>query len=422
MKIFTLLTLLISTQAFAAPMHIGSADACGIKELDQERGKTACICEVMAKENWNKREYPFYKLGCSKWLAGQRCDIKKIVDQGTHIDPFLSSIEDLSVIKVGYVGHWASADQTIGYLDERLVPLATVHKAKVHFDNTACSGASDPISVRNYLNELPESLRSKISVKANQIVSVGEWDGILSPFMKANVEITMCEKGLEVPACKSFRNKGCSISLNHKDEIGCIDNRTGGQFRVLKCIRKNRNQDKDIKRLELGNWRELDMRNLGADIIGISLEDVMPTQFLKVRAEFDVTGPKLKELGWEGEELVTFKETQKIFAPFKVAANPMTEESQEYLRQVVGPSYQVDEDLPTRVIIEENMSGEIPQGSNQIYALVPKNPNHKIRISTNLEKLDYFQEAANPIINFYLMHRDPIEGKLSSTIKKYLGL
>jgi hypothetical protein len=238
-------------------LKIGTGDVCGIDKLSQQSNSRVCVCEVQAKEHSRAAEYPFYKVGCQKWLAQQKCGVRKVVDQGDDISHLFDG--ETQTLILGYVGHWSSSRATINYVKNRIEPIVKDHGISVFYDNTACSGASDPIEMVNYLSELDEETGSKIILKANENVSVGEWDTILKPFVKSNAPVTTCKDAIQVQSCRRFENKSCSLFLNHRDTMGCLD--TGGVFKVLRCEKKRDNQR--IKRLSTGRWRELDM-NPGA--------------------------------------------------------------------------------------------------------------------------------------------------------------
>lgn len=415
MKSLLSLTLILSIQsAFGAAMHIGSGDICGVKNLSKSKGTTACVCEVMKKEEWNKNEYAFYKMGCGKWLNSQKCDKKITVDIKDNVDGFLSSISDLSNIKIGYVGHWDSAASTINYLKERVVPIVSQYEVPVFYDNTACMGASDPLSIRNFINSQPEHLQNKIIVKANQNISVGEWDSILKPFMTSNTEITMCSKGLQIPTCGDFNKRNCSVSMNEGDTTGCIDNKSN--FRVFKCtdVKANRSG-----RFELGKWVEVDMSPKGSEIIETSLSELNPKDFATVWADTHITDPEsLEEMGLNKENSA-ITDSRVMMIDYKTYHSQDTLAGQKDLIDAFGPFSWVPlqrdlmaEKAEARLLNPERSLLSIED--SKIYILKQFNKNLKNRMSRDRSKIEFFQQAKNPIMNYYHMYEDELETQINS--------
>ncbi len=400
------LSTLISIQsALATPMHIGSGDVCRVKALNKIKGNSACVCEVMKKEEWNKNEYAFYKIGCGKWLNSQSCDQKIIVDTKDNIEGFLSSIPNLSHVKVGYVGHWASAEGTVEYLKDRIIPIANNYDVPVFYDNTACQGASNPLLIRNFINSQPEHLQNKIIVKANQNISVGEWDSILKPILTSNTEITMCSKGLEIPNCSDFNRRNCSISINGGDTSGCIDK--NNQFKVYKCtdVKENRSG-----RFELGKWREVDMRSRGSQIIETTISDINPTDFAYVTGTKTITNKELlEEYGYENDSL-EITDSKLLMIDYQTYHNQEAMAVQEKLREMFGRfSYISDRPEHLSVSLYKAQKSPLTLEDAPVYILIDQNSNIPMRVSRDRSKLEFFQKSKNPIMNYYHMYADELE-------------
>lgn len=392
MKPFLTLAFALSSLSILAQMHIGTGKVCGTENLKDLPGKTVCLCEVQRKSQSRAAEYPFYKVGCGKWLGAQKCDVRKTIEEHENVDDILNSVGKISHVKIGYVGHWPSSSATQRYVKNRIVPIVEKYDAPVYYDNTACSGANDPILVRDFLMELPENIGSKISVKANENISVGEWDTVLKPLFRSNAEITMCTKGLEVPHCKSFENKGCSIELNYRDTVGCLDK--GGKFKVLKCERKREGR---VTRLERGKWRNKDISDQGGTV------ELDKYSMSRVGAFYDVEFLVKKTNG--GEEKIG---PMPIYINhYKYANLDRSDVREDILREAMWYT-EVDEIVSDFKVLKINEEDSFSEPFEVIYSYVPNNKNLNKRRGPQ-ELMEHFRDNFNPIVNYYKMHRSEVE-------------
>jgi hypothetical protein len=406
-KSFIILTIIFMNTSTFGSFRVGSSDICETKKLDDHAGKTACVCEVMKKGEWNEKEYPFYKKGCNKWLRRQKCDYKIVVDLEGNIDPFLSSVNNLASIKLGYVGHWGSALGTVNYTKSRVKPLVEKFNVPVLYDNTACSGASNPLLVRNYILSLEDEMQDKIIVKSNENTSVGEWSSILRPFIRSNAEITMCKQGLQIPSCKEFKNKACSIYLNEGDTIGCQNK--SGKFNVYKCFDKERRTG---KKLETGNWKLLDYSDLGSSMEKRRLSEIK--RAVKIVVKGTSRQVSTEEYTLSSGEIVT-EEYPDLYETDKYLSMPIgwfsiddPKEKRDSFNNVFGGFTNIWTDEKDIFPQEFSMVGEFSKSAYEVlkedrdvFIIKYNNPNLKSRYLLDSNIANYLQKNYNPIVDYY---------------------
>jgi hypothetical protein len=115
---------------------------------------TLCVCQTGAQP---ENQVFAFKAGCSTWLAAQSCDEKKIISESDGLDQNIAQIYDGGKIKLSYVGHWSSADQTKKFLETKIIPLAQKRNLDFKIDNTACMGMDNAFEVQDMLNGLKSS-------------------------------------------------------------------------------------------------------------------------------------------------------------------------------------------------------------------------------------------------------------------------
>jgi hypothetical protein len=128
----------------------------------------------------------------------------------------------------------------VDFLKKDIIPL--VKKYGVYFDihNSACSAASNPYDIRNYLKSIGNKLASKVHFHGNQAISAGGWDPLLP--QKTNFWSSVNGNSLEVdfPKCKEFESKGC-VKMFQDEEVGiCFDDKKN-QYAMLGCMEIKRN-------------------------------------------------------------------------------------------------------------------------------------------------------------------------------------
>lgn len=408
-KFILILTSLYSLHVNASPMKIGAGDICEVNKLDRSKGSTACICEVQKKDAYNQNEYPYYKAGCRKWLLTQRCDQRLIVDIEGPVDAFLNKIADLDTIKMGYVGHWANTSETVDYVDSRVVPLAKKYDAHILYDNTGCSGASNPMAIRDFIMNLDSDLSDKVTIKANQNDSVGEWSSILKPILTSNAEITMCSQGMQIPRCRDFDNRNCSVNVNHGDDVGCLDRNT--QFHVYKCEDRG---ERNYRATELGKWTYVDTSSWGTEIIETNISSLDIHHFAALEAEGQETNQN---------EVVDHYQVRYAKVPLKWFFAKDGREKKEALERLFGPVYSYfsnDEVKLDFVRIRDNKLSSQLDGDQKVYILRHNNPNLRLRMSTSKKKIEFFERSESAIMNYYYMYAEEIEHMFARKIERKL--
>lgn len=429
MKFVTLLSTFLLSQGILA-FSIGTGDVCGVNKITQDETERVCVCEVQAKRNSNAKEYPFYRAGCSNWLARQKCSVKKIVEEGDSIDDLLVGGEKSALI-MGYVGHWSGSEESIRYLEERIEPIVKKHDVTVYYDNTACSGASDPVAMLNHLSELDPEVGKKIILKANENVSVGEWDGVLKLFVKSNAPVVTCSDAIQVQHCSRYQDKNCSLYLNHNSTMGCLDN--GGVFKVLKCQKRRDNQS--IAKVSFGKWRSLDISQRGTEVRTVSGVDVAKTIFPGgFFGSIDLVYIISETYEYEGEvriEDYLDGSSHYDFITWDVFESQNTEGFAEMMRK----KYEVSKEIPSRFLdndlIETSFDHARVNGPAGHYYMNDLNStlsfidfgnaNLNIIVSDDLDVLEYYKKNFNPISNYYRVGKHYRANKNTNrTLREYM--
>lgn len=182
---------------------------------------TTCICQTGSAP---KEQIPFFKAGCKLWLMSRTCDEKKIASIDDDLSAILSPEVKGGNLEVGYVGHWPSANESIFFIERKIIPLMTKLNVDVLIDNTVCLGMNNAFIVQNYLNEQKNNgLKNKLEFKGNQVISIGMRDKILignhNLYATASTEINK----FSYPACSEFELRICSRA-DQKDQTGLCEN------------------------------------------------------------------------------------------------------------------------------------------------------------------------------------------------------
>lgn len=194
-----------------------------------------CICQIDTNEN----EIKYYKAGCVMWNLSQSCDEKITVSIKEDLSNILATRPHVKSVKLGYVGHWGSAEQSAEFIASDVVP--SIKKYGVSFDihNTACLGTDNPYIIRKYLKSLDREIASKIHFNGNQAISTGGWDPALPG--KNNFWATINGESLEVgfPKCREFENIQCFGRFQSGGTGICLDH-LKKEHAVLKCSENTR--------------------------------------------------------------------------------------------------------------------------------------------------------------------------------------
>ena len=162
-----------------------------------------CVCQTGTEP---RKQIGFFKMGCKVWHIGRSCGKKLTVSFDKSLDEILSENPTVKKLRVSYVGHWSSAEESVQFLAGTIVPLVRKNDVSVTIDNTACLATDNPFKILNYLKSQPD-VAGKIQFKGNQAISTGLWDKALSG--KNNFWATISGEKLEVtfPSCKEFEKK-----------------------------------------------------------------------------------------------------------------------------------------------------------------------------------------------------------------------
>lgn len=211
--------------------------------------KNICVCQTGAEP---VSEIKFFKAGCSAWLKVQRCDERKMVSINDDLDALLKNSENGGTLKLGYVGHWSSSNQTNHFLKERIIPLSKKKNMNVNIDNSACSAMSDAFIVQDLLTKAKEEgLQTKITFKGNQAISLGLWNWFIGFTYNLPATASTEFQNAKFPKCEEFENKSCSESFQDKENGFCVNEIR--QLERLQCNKMEKivvNSESEMKVIE----------------------------------------------------------------------------------------------------------------------------------------------------------------------------
>jgi hypothetical protein len=184
-------------------------------------GGDCCVCLIDSEP---EKHVHWYKKGCSLWYGyGKRnCSQLKKTIFVNEVDKLQSSIPNsCQKLELGYVGHWIDSDQTAYYIHDILYPLAVNKNISINFDNTACSAADKPEMLQNYLVKatFPEGVG--ISIKANQVDSVGMWLHFLPALENVHATVDSTKNKVSFMDCEDVENLPCSKGLAKEQKARC---------------------------------------------------------------------------------------------------------------------------------------------------------------------------------------------------------
>jgi hypothetical protein len=213
-----------------------------------------CVCQTGESP---KGEVPFFKMGCSLWLAGKKCDYSSNEQIQRNGELALPAACSGGTLKLGYVGHWYHSQELVTFLQSSVVPTMKAKNMSVELDNTACDAMESPETVRSYIAGLALDTTQYLKVKGNQVRSVGMWN--FMTFGGANLHASVDSRDLSrvvYPKCKSFHHDSCTSS--QANEWGYCENEKTGELQTLTCGKRTKMvMEANNKRMEkrvVWNW------------------------------------------------------------------------------------------------------------------------------------------------------------------------
>ncbi len=259
----------VSSQPF---VDDGSRDPAFWKRKAEVRENDLCVCEI---GSFPKSQQGFFKLGCSIWFTHQSCAKTLRIESGKL--PELSDLLDESFrqkkVVVGYVGHWASANQTVEWLRTDILPAASKYEIDLRVDNTACSGGNDPTRLREGTQQLLKEMPvPNLEVRVNQEISSGLWDPYLPGKNNFWIEYSQANDSgrLEFPKCREFESKSCWGWIQKGGSGYCVEEKEGREeLRLLACNETEREDyvskaggragDLELKKRKLYQWERISL-------------------------------------------------------------------------------------------------------------------------------------------------------------------
>ncbi len=220
------LILMLSYAVFALVGVLGLATEVSARDND------LCICQTGSHPS---NQVGFFRLGCRLWNAGNSCGRKLTVPESENLDGILARYPGTRSLKVGYVGHWSSAGQSVDFLRSKITPLLTKYEVSIEIDNTACLATDNPYIIGHYLRGLGP-LGERVKFRGNQAISTGLWDRTLPGKHNFWAVINGGNLEVEFPSCEEFENRGCLGLVQREGRGICRDDRNN-KYVTLSCQR-----------------------------------------------------------------------------------------------------------------------------------------------------------------------------------------
>ncbi len=194
-----------------------------------------CVCQT---GDAPVNQIKFFTIGCKTWLNSHSCNAKETTDVKTSLGEIIQRHNAAKRIKIGYVGHWASASETVNYLKNKVT--ADIGKFDLQFvdiDNTACLSNDNPYDILKYFKKIGRDTAAKINVRGNQVNSAGMWDSVLPG--KANFWAVANGENMQAifPNCTEFRGRNCYSNFQAGDTGVCY-NSDAKKYEHLTCLKK----------------------------------------------------------------------------------------------------------------------------------------------------------------------------------------
>ncbi len=218
--------LMLFCGIFALTGFLGSASEVMAQDND------LCICQTGTSP---ANQVGFFRLGCRMWNAGNSCGRKLTVPESENLDGILARYPGTRSLKVGFVGHWSSASQSVDFLRSNITPLLRKYDVSIEIDNTACLATDNPYIIASYLRSLG-GLSERIKFRGNQAISTGLWDRTLPGKHNFWAVINGASLDVDFPSCEEFENRGC-LGLVQREGRGICRDDQNSKYVSLTCQR-----------------------------------------------------------------------------------------------------------------------------------------------------------------------------------------
>lgn len=233
-----------------------------------------CICQYPKEDarfgEGVRGEIGSYKMGCALWLIKEKdCRREKIMSINRPLEPFLSRVlRNTEKVRVGYVGHWSSSEEMVGYLKSDIEPLRQKFQVPFVITNTACLAMENAHIVQDYVKTIPSSDKAYLAVEGTQTTSIGVWDEVIPHKRKADLIASVDSRQLApvYPHCKEFLRKGCT-AFQEAEKGFCSED--DGSLSSLICYREIKEKaNGEYKLRKVRKWLYLnDVRNVVGRIV-----------------------------------------------------------------------------------------------------------------------------------------------------------
>lgn len=196
---------------------------------------TYCLCQTGATP---LVQTPAFWTGCQVWLRAQNeCSEKRTDGFGGALE--LPRHWRNGTLRLGYVGHWDNANQTISVLRNDILPALADRRLNLDWRNSACGPMDDPEYVQNELPYMRFERGTFVRIIGAQTISMGQWSGLLPT--SANVPATADSRRQQpsFPRCSDYQNEACLSRWQDGRRVTCVQ--PGGRLHLLECRNSGRN-------------------------------------------------------------------------------------------------------------------------------------------------------------------------------------
>lgn len=191
-----------------------------------------CICQT---DTSPEEHIKWYKTGCKMWLLSKGCPMGEVISQDDNIKDHIPKSCEGKKLKLGYVGHWSSSNQTVNYI-KKIMDVINEKQLSLQYENTACRAIDNPQAIKDYLSEIKPGLNGReVSISGNQAISTGMWDPILPGKHNINSTVTTSSDSIAYPSCRKLVDKGC-WAMFQEGETGICEEEDSSKS-IIKCTR-----------------------------------------------------------------------------------------------------------------------------------------------------------------------------------------
>ena len=233
-RLFLLLFMFFSVAVGMSSFALGAQST--------ETVDTCCICQT--DEPFSFYEGPMYKTACAlRMLSKRGCDLKKTVEFDMLSIDNIPRRCDGAEVRMTFVGHWASSDQTRRYLEMIFNEGIIDRGMSFDIDNTGCLAMEEPYEIESFFSRalIPEG--QYLRFKGSQVTSISLWDNFFGP-LSGRVNFTASydsrDGKFSYPSCSEYRGHQCAARFDIQGGERATCEGEDGELEELVCCTMTR--------------------------------------------------------------------------------------------------------------------------------------------------------------------------------------